>query len=150
MNIINNFGTFVPRLPCFQGRPIRNPNPLPSPSHCRVMSQDPSSRCCYPPLGGIRSRSSQQSVFGCANATDLATGAGLLSLCPTRKGTFFGRENPPPQNCSHLVAEEPLCAVLVLPVLALALALKVERVGVSRVGAVGLNKKGFFIGRLCL
>ncbi len=52
---------------------------MPSPSHCRVMSQDPSSRSCYPPLRGIRSRSSQQSVFGSANATDWATGEGLIN-----------------------------------------------------------------------
>ncbi len=35
---------------------------MPSPlSHCRVMSQDPSSWSHYPPLGGIWSRCSQQS-----------------------------------------------------------------------------------------
>ncbi len=45
----------------------------------------------------------------------------------------------------HLVAEEPLCAVLVLPVLTLALAIKVERVRVRRVGAVGLKIEVYFL-----
>ncbi len=43
---------------------------MPSPAFCRVVSQDPSSRYRYPPLKGIQSRSSQQPVFGSANATD--------------------------------------------------------------------------------
>ena len=51
---------------------------LPYLSHCRVMSQDLSSRSCYPPLRGIRSRTFLLSVFGSANAADSATGAGLV------------------------------------------------------------------------
>ncbi len=54
-------------------------------SHCTVMSQDPSSRSRYPSsLRGIWSRSSQQSVFGSANATDWATGEGLQYLIMAR------------------------------------------------------------------
>ena len=64
---------------CFQRRPIRyftNPYAF-TLSHCRVMSQRPFiSISLFSPLMGIQSRSSQQSVFGSANATDSATGAG--------------------------------------------------------------------------
>ena len=76
------------------------------------------------------------------------------------RGRFFGTsahgQTPPNTHTPcrrviialvHLVAEEPLCAVLVLPVLTLALALEVERVRVRRVGAVGLKVK---VGRLRL
>ena len=77
-----SFLLFFSREPCFQGRPIRfftNPYAF-TQSHGRVMSQDPSSRSCYPPsLRGIRSRSSQQSVFGSVNATEWATGVGLTT-----------------------------------------------------------------------
>ncbi len=39
--------------PCFQGWPIRYfTNPYAFPSHCRVMSQDPSFRSRYPPPWG--------------------------------------------------------------------------------------------------
>ncbi len=49
---------------------------MPSPSHCRVMSQDPSSRSCYPPPGGDSIQVLPAVSFGSANATAELPGKG--------------------------------------------------------------------------
>ena len=70
-------------------------------SHCRVMSQDPSSRSRYPPLRGIRSRSSQESVLEARTLPTELPGKGCMQLLCII--VFFLSLQISFQNCKNLL-----------------------------------------------